>query len=66
MCILNGRIGDTSSDQYTCLSVKGKSVVDYAFVPHNQLHFWNKFQLHQMRNIIHDKDIPIHEQYANT
>ena len=40
MCVLNGRQGNS---QYTCISNKGKSVVDYTWVPHEQLHYWSNF-----------------------
>lgn len=34
-CILNGRF-DPDHDNYTCISHRGKSVVDYMFLPHEQ------------------------------
>ena len=50
MCVLNGRLGDNG--QFTCISTKGKSVVDYAFIPHEQLHFWTDFNIHLITDII--------------
>ncbi|CAC5400384.1 unnamed protein product [Mytilus coruscus] len=34
-CVLNGRIGNENN--YTCVSKKGKSVVDYVVVPHESI-----------------------------
>ena len=36
MCFLNGRSDNTNSD-FTCVSGRGKSVVDYICVPHDVL-----------------------------
>jgi hypothetical protein len=64
ICMLNGRLGDDG--QYTCVSQKGKSVVDYACVPYEQVHFWEKFNVHLMSNVInmhgvsHPENIPDH------
>lgn len=35
-CVLNGRYGE-DSNKFTSVSVKGKAVVDYVCVPHDQL-----------------------------
>ena len=49
MCMLNGRVGDSD---YTYISNKGKSVVDYAWVPHEQLSNWTNFKVHRVSNLI--------------
>ena len=49
-------LGDTG--QYTCVSSKGKSVVDYTFVPHEQMHFWKGFKVHLITDTIMGKSIP--------
>ncbi|MES9883775.1 MAG: reverse transcriptase family protein [Sedimenticola sp.] len=36
MCVVNGR-GDSTCDNYTCISTRGKSVVDYIIAPHAHL-----------------------------
>ena len=38
MCVLNGRFQSTKDD-FTCISTRGKSVVDYFAVPHECLRF---------------------------
>ena len=55
MCMLNGRIGDKG--QYTCVSSKGKSVVDYACVPYEQLHYWDNFKCVLMSEVIDQHQI---------
>ena len=52
MCVLNGRTGDNRQNGFTCISTKGKSVVDYAWVPHEQLHHWNSFRVLRMSTLI--------------
>ena len=52
MCILNGRCGDVKDNQYTHISKKGKSVVDYVWVPYEQLHYWESFQVLTVSDII--------------
>ena len=39
-------------NDYTCISTKGKSVMDYAWVPHGQLHFWHSFKVQRMSKLI--------------
>lgn len=41
-CVVNGRIG---RDNYTCMSKKGQSVVDYFFVSHENLKTINNFDV---------------------
>ena len=55
MCILNGR--NNSKDNYTCISHKGKSVIDYLIVPHDQLHFWESMKVITMNEVINDNGI---------
>jgi len=45
MCVLNGR---SATDDFTCISDKGKSVVDYTVVPHDQLHLFGEFRALRM------------------
>ncbi len=45
MCILNGRI-TPQFDNYTSVSVKGKSVVDYFAVSHKNLGLCKSFKIH--------------------
>ena len=52
MCTLNGRAGLRDKDGYTCVSSKGRSVVDYAWVPYEQLHYWSAFQVHSITSLI--------------
>ena len=42
LCIVNGRV-NKENDNYTCISAKGKSVVDYIIVPHNDIKHCTSF-----------------------
>ena len=44
MCVLNGRFRDTD-DNFTSVSTKGKSVVDYMCVPHDNFSQFESFQV---------------------
>ncbi|CAC5412866.1 unnamed protein product [Mytilus coruscus] len=58
LCMLNGRIG---KQNYTNISWKGKSVVDYILTPHNQINDIIDFQVHTMSNIISQFDLAGYE-----
>lgn len=45
MCIVNGRVGLANNDDYTCISVRGRSVVDYFLVPHINLSHCSNFKV---------------------
>ena len=50
MCVLNGR---GSTNDFTCVSQRGASVVDYCLVSHGSLgNGWN-FNIHRARDIFH-------------
>ena len=51
MCIVNGRVG---SNDFTHVSHRGCSVVDYVIVPHEQLLASAHFSVHTMSNVIND------------
>ena len=51
MCILNGRISEEDND-YTFLSTRGKSVVDYIVVPYASLPSCNHFKIYQTNDLI--------------
>ena len=54
ICVLNGRF---QNDNYTCISRKGKSVVDYLCVPHDHLHMCKGFAVHTMSDTIDQFDL---------
>ena len=41
LCILNGRFG-SDNDNYTYISTRGKSIVDYMIVPHDNMSYIKK------------------------
>ncbi len=45
-CVLNGRAGVCVQDNYTYVSSKGKSDVDYCIVPYESLHLFSQFKVH--------------------
>ena len=49
MCMLNGRTG---SHDFTNISSKGKSVVDYVLTPHEQICDFVDFHVHTMSNVV--------------
>ena len=49
MCMLNGRIGN---NDFTNISSKGKSAVDYVLTPHEQISNVIDFQVHTMSDVI--------------
>ena len=49
MCVLNGRF---SNDNYTCISQKGKSVVDYICVLQDQYNMYSDFEVHTVTDLI--------------
>ncbi|XP_033731041.1 uncharacterized protein LOC117320594, partial [Pecten maximus] len=50
MCMLNGRLG--SNDNFTHVSTRGRSVVDYVVVPHEQYTQYTDFKVHIMSSVI--------------
>ncbi|VDI68964.1 Hypothetical predicted protein [Mytilus galloprovincialis] len=64
LCMLNGR-ADGNND-FTCVSKRGRSVVDYVFAPHEQLDMCTSCDVYLMSNLIVDtglnfeKSIPDH------
>ena len=49
--IMNGRI-TPEFDNYTCVSPRGKSVVDYFIIPHDQSHSCSEFKVELVSDII--------------
>jgi hypothetical protein len=49
MCVLNGRF---SNDNFTCISSRGKSVVDYLCVLQDQFNLFNDFRVHSVTDMI--------------
>ena len=49
MCVLNGRF---SNDNFTCISSRGKSVVDYICVLQDQFNLYNDFRVHVVTEMI--------------
>ena len=50
ICVLNGRFG-SESNNFTSTSTRGKAVVDYMVLPHDQLQFVNNFKIITMNEI---------------
>lgn len=57
-CVLNGRIGNENN--YTCVSKKGKSVVDYVMVPHESIPSVSDFKVNMISDLIdrYNMDVP--------
>ena len=53
MSIVNGRVYPPS-DNYTCLLIKGRSVVDYCFVSHENLKNVSSFALRTVTDIVEE------------
>ena len=56
IAMLNGRKG---SNDYTCVSHRGKSVVDYILTPYEQLGNYTAFQVLPISDIINTHNIPV-------
>ena len=56
LCMLNGRLG---TNNFTCISHKGRSVVDYCFVPYEQLGFYNNFQVITMTDAVEQYSLSV-------
>ena len=54
MCMLNGRMG---RNDFTCVSTRGKSVVDYAIVPHEQLPSCSDFTVSRLSQLIQERGL---------
>ena len=63
LCILNGRFNPLQNN-YTFISDKGKSVVDYIITPHDCLHMFGKFEVWTMGYLAEKFDI-VHLISAN-
>ena len=51
LCVLNGRL-NPENDNYTCISTKGASVVDYIMVPHDVYFKCTKFNVYTMADLV--------------
>ena len=51
LCVVNGRKGKESNN-FTHISHRGKSVVDYVIVPHDQLSYCSNFAVMAVSEII--------------
>lgn len=49
-CMVNGRVGN--NDNFTCVSKKGRSVVDYVLIPHENLHSVSDFKVNLISDLI--------------
>jgi hypothetical protein len=58
MCCLNGR-NDDVTDNFTCVSTKGKSVVDYCLVPYDEFNSFSKFEVSLVQDLIAKFNVPI-------
>ena len=58
MCMVNGRLGQ---NDFTHVSHRGKSVVDYVCVPYEQLHFVSDFQVHLMSDVVGALNCPVYK-----
>ena len=56
LCMLNGRHG---TNNFTCISHKGRSAVDYCFVPYEQLGFYNNFQVITMTDAVEQYSLSV-------
>ena len=52
--MLNGRLGENN---FTHISTRGKSVVDYVFVPHEKFQNFCDFSVRSMSDVINDFDL---------
>ena len=52
--VLNGRLG---IQDFTHVSKRGRSVVDYVCVPHEQLSHYSEFSVHTMTNLVNTFDL---------
>jgi len=50
-CVLNGRFDDVHNN-FTCISSKGSSVVDYCITPHEYLKYCKTFEVHTCIDLI--------------
>ena len=56
MCVLNGRF-DPNDDNFTCISGRGKSVVDYICVPHEVLKLVKSFKVISAKSIVENANL---------
>jgi hypothetical protein len=56
MCMLNGRVGH---NDFTYVSTRGKSVIDYVLVPYEQLALCDDFSVVSMSKLICDRGLDI-------
>jgi hypothetical protein len=53
MCVLNGRV-QPENDNFTCVSARGSSVVDYVIVPHRSLKYCTQFHVRLANDVIEE------------
>ncbi len=53
-CVLNGRQGICAKDDFTSVSTKGLSVVDFCIVPHENLDIYSEFKVHRAREMMQE------------
>ena len=58
MCTLNGRF-DPLKDGFTSVSTKGLAVVDYCLVPLQHFSAFSKFNVVDIHDFVHSKDIAV-------
>lgn len=56
MCIINGRLNPLS-DNFTSVTTKGKSVVDYFIVPHDTFDLCHNFSVTNCETVVNDLDL---------
>ena len=62
LCIVNGRKG---RNDFTHVSHRGWSVVDYVIVPHEQLLLSTNFSVHRMSNVMTDLNLTGYEKVSD-
>ncbi len=53
-CVLNGRTGICTNDDYTSVSIKGLAVVDYCLAPYDMLSYFSDFNVIRARQLLCD------------
>jgi hypothetical protein len=60
VCMLNGRVGN--NDNFTCVSKKGRSVVDYVLIPHGNLPSVSDFKVNMISDLINIFSVDVPEK----